>query len=151
MAGFAEGDVARASFAQNLSYACRNAAAQGITILIEPLNRYDAPGYFLNTTGQALAIIKEVGEANLKLMFDCYHVQLTEGDLSQRIQRLLPNVGHIQFASVPDQGPPDQGEVNYTHIFAWVASLGYTAPLGAEYKPKRPTGETLAWLAKARC
>jgi hydroxypyruvate isomerase len=150
MAGFAQGEAARATFCENLSYACRAAAPYGITILIEPLNRYDAPGFFLTTTGQAISIIDEVGAANLKLMFDCYHVQLMEGDLSHRIKALLPRIGHIQFASVPDRGPPDRGEVNYAHIFDLIKGLGYSAPLGAEYKPKCPTDQTLGWLTKAR-
>ena len=78
MAGFAAGLEAHATFIANLNYACINAAPHGITILIEPLNKYDAPGYFLTTTDQAVFIINEVGAKNLKLMFDCYHVQLME-------------------------------------------------------------------------
>lgn len=147
MAGFAEGEAARAAFCENLAYACRAAAPQGITILIEPLNRYDAPAYFLTTTAQALAIMDDVGADNLKLMFDCYHVQLMEGDLSHRIEALLPRIGHIQFASVPDRGRPDHGEVNYSHIFNLIDRLGYDAPIGAEYKPKGPTEATLGWMS----
>jgi len=146
MAGFVSGGDAHATFVGNLDYACAQAAVNGITILIEPLNKYDAPGYFLRTTNQALEIIKEVGAPNLKLMFDCYHVQLMEGDLSHKLSDLLPKIGHIQFASVPDRGPPESGEVNFEHIFDVIASLGYSAPLGAEYKPQAPTDETLDWL-----
>ncbi|MFC5586868.1 hydroxypyruvate isomerase family protein [Nitratireductor kimnyeongensis] len=147
MAGFASGGAAEDVFVENLRYACAEAKSHGITILIEPLNSYDAPGYFLRTTDQALRIIDMVGSANLKLMFDCYHVQLVEGDLSNRIRRLLPRIGHIQFASVPDRGPPDHGEVRYTHLFNLIAELGYAAPLGAEYKPVDDTESTLGWLA----
>ncbi len=150
MAGFASGKAAQACFADNLRYACDRAAAHGITILIEPLNSYDAPGYFLTTTRQAYGIIKDVAAENLKLMFDCYHVQLMEGDLSHRLRRLLPHIGHIQFASVPDRGMPDQGELNYDHLFELIAELGWQAPLGAEYKPKAPTDETLGWLRKLK-
>lgn len=146
MAGFASGTDAHTTFVKNLTYACTQAEQSDITILIEPLNKYDAPGYFLSTTDQALKTIKEVGAPNLKLMFDCYHVQLMEGDLTHKLSDLLPHIGHIQFASVPDRGPPDSGEVNYDHIFDVIASLGYDAPLGAEYKPQAPTDETLAWL-----
>jgi len=102
MAGFAQGVDAHATFAENLRYAC--AHAEGRTILIEPLNGYDAPGYFLNQTTQAAALIEEVGAPNLRLMFDCYHVQLTEGDVTHRLERLMPIIGHIQVASVPDRG-----------------------------------------------
>ena len=90
MAGFATGPDAHKAFVENLTYACGAAAPHGITILIEPLNRYDAPGYFLTLTDQAVALIEEIGAANLKLMFDCYHVQLMEGDLTHRIEKLLP-------------------------------------------------------------
>lgn len=146
MAGFASGAQARAVFIANLEYACTQATPQDITILIEPLNRYDAPGYFLTTTAQAVDLINTVDAPNLKLMFDCYHVQLMEGDLSHKLAELQPYIGHIQFASVPDRGPPDRGELNYDHIFDVIGSLGYDRPLGAEYKPNGPTGETLSWM-----
>lgn len=146
MAGFSKGLDAHQTFVDNLTYASTQAAAHDITILIEPLNRYDAPGYFLTTTKQAIGLIDTVGASNLKLMFDCYHVQLMEGDLTHKLSDMLPRIGHIQFASVPDRGPPDRGEVNYDYIFDVIASLGYDAPLGAEYKPMRPTDETLEWL-----
>ena len=146
MAGFAEGRDAHETFVENLRYACLKAAPKGITILIEPLNRYDAPGYFLTTTDQALALIADVGTTNLKLMFDCYHVQLMEGDLSHKLSDLMPYIGHIQFASVPDRGPPDTGEVNYAHVFDAISAFGYDKPLGAEYKPNGPTDDTLSWL-----
>ena len=146
MAGFAVGRDAHETFVANLGYACEKAAAHGITILIEPLNKYDAPGYFLTTTDQAIVVISDVGAENLKLMFDCYHVQLMEGDLTHRIEALLPSIGHIQFASVPDRGAPDHGEVDYNHVFSTIAQLGYEAPLGAEYKPGGDTDATLGWM-----
>lgn len=146
MAGFASGPEAHDTFVANLTYACAQAEPHGITILIEPLNRYDAPGYFLTTTTQAVHLIDTVGAPNLKLMFDCYHVQLMEGDLTHKLAELLPCIGHIQFASVPDRGPPDTGEVNYNHIFEVIGALGYDKPLGAEYKPDGSTDETLGWL-----
>lgn len=147
MAGFAQGAEARASFVANLRYACDAAEAQGMTILIEPLNRYDALGYFLSTTEKARGIIAEVDHPRLKLMFDCYHVQLMEGDLSHRLTDLLPLIGHIQFAGVPARGRPDVGEVNYAFVFDHIAALGWATPLGAEYKPGGPTAETLGWMA----
>ena len=146
MAGFAAGQAAHDSFIANLDYACAAAATHGITILIEPLNHYDAPGYFLNGTAQAKAIIDEVGASNLKLMFDCYHIQRLEGNLTNKLTDLLPIIGHIQFASVPDRGAPDHGEINYQHIYAHLATLGYDAPLGAEYKPDGDTDKSLGWL-----
>ncbi len=148
MAGFASGTDAWAVFVANLSYAAKRAAPHGITILIEPLNRHDAPGYFLQTTDQACEIITEVGEKNLRLMFDCYHIGRTEGDIITRFKDLLPIIGHVQFASVPDRGPPDHGELDFTTIFAAIADTGWAAPLGAEYKPKGPTAESLGWMTR---
>ena len=150
MAGFAIGVDAHETFVRNLAYACEKASKNGQSILIEPLNKYDAPGYFLQTTDQAKAIIEEVGASNLKLMFDCYHVQLMEGDLTHKIESLMPLIGHLQFASVPERASPDRGEVNYSHIFAHLEKLGYDAPLGAEYKPQGTTDESLGWLATLR-
>lgn len=146
MAGNTSGEAAHKVFVSNLRYACKMAKPNGINILIEPLNKYDAPDYFLKTTDQALKIIEEVGADNIKLMFDCYHVQQMEGDLSHKIKDLLPFIGHIQFASVPDRGAPDHGELNYAHVFSVIKGLGYKIPLGAEYKPVGDTDASLAWL-----
>lgn len=150
MSGFSAGQAAHDTFVENLRYATKRAAAQDITILIEPLNAYDAPGYFLKTTSQAQAIINEVAAPNLKLMFDCYHVQLTEGDLTHRLHDLKPIIGHIQFASVPDRGAPDHGEVSYRHIFDVITKIGFTGALGAEYKPTGPTNQSLGWIDNLR-
>ncbi|HMB75720.1 MAG TPA: TIM barrel protein [Kiloniellaceae bacterium] len=150
MAGHSDEPRTRATYCANLAYACDAAARDGRTILIEPLNRYDAPGYFLTTTSQAAEIIGEVGAPNLRLMFDCYHVQIMEGDVSRRLETLLPLIGHIQFASVPDRGTPDHGELDYGHIFSHIEALGYARPLGAEYKPKGDTLASLGWLAATR-
>lgn len=148
MAGFAQGEEAERTFLANLDYACRSAIAHGITILIEPLNHYDAPGYFLSTTEQALRLIETLGAPNLKLMFDCYHVQLMEGDVSNRLKKHLAHIGHIQFASVPDRGAPDHGELFYPYLFETIEKLGYDAPLGAEYKPTGSTDESLGWMTR---
>ncbi|KAA5606181.1 TIM barrel protein [Roseospira marina] len=150
MAGVARGDAAHAAFLATLDYAAAQAEADGITILIEPLNRYDAPGYFLTTPEQARDVIAAVGRPNVKLMFDCYHAQLMGGDLTHRLTDLLPVIGHIQFAGVPERGQPDRGEVHYPNVFATIDALGWAAPLGAEYKPGGDTDATLGWLAAMR-
>jgi len=148
MAGFAQGAEAWAVFEQNLRYACTQAS--DITLLIEPLNPHDAPGYLLSKTDQARAVIEAVGAPNLKLMFDCYHVGRSEGDVLTRLKTLLPLIGHIQFASIPDRGPPDQGEIAYPWLFKQIEALGWTRALGAEYKPKLDTEESLGWLKALR-
>lgn len=145
MAGCSEGAAARAAFLGNLAYA-RKACPDNITLLIEPLNRHDAPGYFLTTTDQARAIIEELAMPGVKLMFDCYHVGRTEGDIVTRLRDLLPLIGHIQFASVPDRGPPDRGEVDFGYVFRAIEELGWERPLGAEYRPSGDTGASLGWM-----
>ncbi len=147
LAGTAEGETALEVFLETLAYACDVAGAKGKTILIEPLNEGDAPGYFLRTTGQAADIIGKVGARNLAIMFDCYHVGRTEGDVIGRLHKVFPMIGHIQFAGVPDRGPPDQGTVDYASVFAAIDALGWTQPLGAEYRPGGDTDASLGWLA----
>ena len=148
LSGFAGGEATEACFVENLRYAADAAAPRGHTILIEPLNHHDAPGYFLNHTEKARRIIEAVGAPNLKLMFDCYHIQILEGDLTRRIDANLDITGHIQFAGVPDRGRPDRGEINYRHVFAHIGALGYDAPLGVEYKPENgDTDASLGWMS----
>jgi hydroxypyruvate isomerase len=148
MAGVAQGPEAEAVFLNALEYACACAAPQGMTILIEPLNPYDAPGYFLGTTGHAQRMIEAVNRPNLRLMFDCYHVQRTEGDVVRRLRDLLPLIGHIQFASTPDRGAPDHGTLDYTAVFQRIEALGWAHPLGAEYLVSGDTEATLHWLSR---
>lgn len=150
MAGKASGRAAERTFRANLCYACDRAERLGLTVLIEPLNRHDVPGYFLTTTEQAAALIRSLDRAALRLMFDCYHVGREEGEVGERLAALLPVIGHIQFASVPDRGPPDGGALCYAALFERIAALGYTAPLGAEYRPPGATEDSLGWLARAR-
>lgn len=145
MAGFAQGEAADATFRAALAYGCD--AAPELTILIEPLNRFDAPGYFLTSTVQAAGIIATVGKPNLKLMFDCYHAQISEGDLTRRFHEIRDIIGHVQFAGVPTRGRPDEGEVAYDRL---LPALGWDGPLGAEYKPGGDTDATLDWLAAYR-
>jgi len=145
MAGKAEGAAARATFLKALDYACAQAPTR--TILIEPLNRHDAPGYFLRDTDQAAEIIATVGRPNLRIMFDCYHVGRTEGDILTRFAALRPMIGHIQIARVPDRGPPERGELNYPHILSQIAAQGWAQPVGAEYKPTGATEDSLEWMA----
>ncbi|MEM8851824.1 MAG: TIM barrel protein [Pseudomonadota bacterium] len=142
MAGFATGPAADATFREALAYACDQ--APDLTILIEPLNYYDAPDYFLTNTTQALTIIHAVAKPNLKLMFDCYHVQVMEGDLTRRFAACRPQIGHVQVASVPARAAPDQGEIAYDRL---LPALAWDAPFGVEYKPGGDTDASLAWLS----
>ena len=148
MAGFTDqGAAAENTFQENLVYACQLAAKHSVQILIEPLNHYDAPGYHLNNLDAALQTIAAVGEDNIKVMFDCYHIQIMQGDLARRIEANLPSIGHIQFAAVPDRGEPDLGEVHYPNLLATIDAMGWSGYLGAEYKPRNgSTTDGLGWL-----
>ena len=147
MAGFSSRDgEAESTYRDNLTYACELASVHDITILIEPLNHYDAPNYHLNTIDDAISTVDAVGRDNLKIMFDCYHVQIMQGDLTRRLRQSLPYVGHIQFASVPERQEPDRGEINYANLFAAILEMGWTGYLGAEYKPFSETDAGLGWM-----
>jgi len=145
MAGFTDqSPTAEAVFVKNLQYACDQATQS--TVLIEPLNHYDAPNYHLSTIDGALKTIDAVGRDNLKIMFDCYHIQIMQGDLRRRLSNCLEHVGHIQFASAPDRSEPDTGEVNYPWLLREIEDMGWDRPFGAEYKPKSMTEVGLDWM-----
>jgi hydroxypyruvate isomerase len=118
-----------------------------MTVLIEPINTRDRPGYFLCFVEQAASIINRVGRANVKIVFDCYHTQIMQGDLIRRLETHRALIGHVQFAAVPSRAEPDEGEVNYPEIVRALDRLGYDGWIGAEYKPRARTEEGLGWLS----
>jgi hydroxypyruvate isomerase len=138
----------RAVYVDNLREAARRCADAGLTLLIEPINTRDIPGYFLNTQADAHAVIAEVGAANLKVQMDLYHCQIVEGDLAARIRQYLPTgrVGHFQIAGVPQRHEPDLGEVNYPYLFALLDELGWDGWIGCEYRPRAGTSAGLGWV-----
>ena len=136
----------RRTYVRNLRIAAAMAQAHGITLLIEPINHRDMPGYFLNRLEQALEVVREVDAPNLKIQLDFYHVQITEGDLATKLRRYLPEVGHIQIAGVPGRHEPDIGEINYPYLFSLLGELGYTEWIGCEYRPLGDTAEGLGWM-----
>ncbi|NGO51336.1 hydroxypyruvate isomerase family protein [Allomesorhizobium camelthorni] len=148
MAGRAEGAVAEGTFAANLAYAAAQARDHGIGILIEPLNLRDVPGYFLSDLDKAARIIEAVGDVNVHIMFDCYHMQIMGGDLLNRIRAHLPFIGHVQFAAVPDRQEPDHGEVDFAWLLPAIVDAGYHGPFGAEYKPWGWTEDGLGWMSR---
>jgi hydroxypyruvate isomerase len=139
--------AAEAVFRANLAYACERAAPHGITIVVEPINLRDAPRYHLSCIEPAIATIRAVGAPNLKLMFDCYHTQIMQGDLTRRLEAALPHLGHVQFAGVPLRQEPDAGEVHYPNLFAALDAMGWNGFVGAEYRPRGTTEEGLGWLS----
>ncbi len=147
MAGITPAEpVAFLTYLGNLRYACKQAAPHDITILIEPLNTTDTPGYYLHNTTDAAGVIDAVDRPNLKLMFDCYHAAISEGDVLGLLPHMLPILGHVQFASVPDRAEPDHGDLDYHAVFALLDELGWKQPLGAEYRPRGETQAGLGWM-----
>ena len=138
-------ETLRETYVENLRYAATQAAETGITLLIEPINSRDMPGYFLNTIEQALEILDTVDADNLRLQFDIYHRQIMGGDLAPTIERVLPRIAHMQLADTPGRHEPGTGEINYPFLFDWIDRLGYDGWIGCEYVPAGRTEDGLAW------
>jgi hydroxypyruvate isomerase len=136
---------ARVVFLENLRLAARRAAEHGLTVLLEPLNPRDSPGYFYSTLAEAVSLIDELGLANVKLQFDIYHVGISEGDVLTKLQKYLPVIGNVQIAAVPSRAEPDEGEIAYSAVFTRLRELGYGGWIGCEYRPRGDTDEGLRW------
>lgn len=135
----------RDAYLKNLARAASAAATAGVTVVIEPINTRDMPGYFLNRQDDAQAIRAQVGADNLKVQFDIYHCQIVEGDIAMKLERDMPGIGHIQVAGVPQRHEPDLGELNYPYLFERIDALGYSGWIGCEYRPRAGTTEGLGW------
>jgi hydroxypyruvate isomerase len=140
-------EKARQTLVDNLRYAAGKLKAAGLTLLTEPCNPRTIPGFFLNTSGQAIEAMDAAGADNLLLQYDVFHMQIVEGDLAKTIERLLARIGHIQIADVPERHEPGTGEIHYPWLLAHIDRLGYRGWIGAEYVPKGDTVEGLRWAA----
>lgn len=138
---------ARETFLANLRAILPAAEQAGITLLLEPINRKDRPGYFYDHIDEAISLISALDHPALKVMFDCYHVGTTEGDVLARLAAAMPHIGHIQIAAVPSRAEPDEGTLDYAEIFVEIDRLGYRGWVGAEYKPRGATDGGLGWMA----
>jgi hydroxypyruvate isomerase len=134
------------TFVDNLRFAARELKQRGITLLIEPLNSRDTPGFFLNTSGQALSIIDHVGDANLSLQFDVYHTHIMERDVVAALQQSLPHIAHVQIADDPGRHEPGTGTIDFPAVFRALERANYAGWIGCEYFPSGTTEESLAWL-----
>jgi len=134
----------------NLKMCARQAAAQGVTLLIEPINTRDAPAYILNRQSQARRIVEAVAEPNVRIQFDFYHCQIMEGDLTGHFTDQLPLIGHVQVSDNPGRHEPGTGEINYPYIFKLIDQSGYDGWVGAEYRPKGETVKGLGWFEATR-
>jgi hydroxypyruvate isomerase len=136
----------RRTFVANLRYAAAELKKAKLDLLIEPINRFDIPGFFLNTTAQALAILDEVGADNAFVQYDIYHAQRMEGELAHTMSQHLARIGHIQLADNPGRHEPGTGEINYAFLFKHLDRIGYKGWVGCEYKPAARTEDGLGWI-----
>jgi hydroxypyruvate isomerase len=134
------------TFVSNLRYAALELKKANLKLLIEPINTFDIPGFFLSTTQQAIDIINEVGTDNLYVQYDIYHAQRMEGELCNTIKKNLNKIAHIQLADNPGRNEPGTGEIHYPHLFKFLDSLGYSGWIGCEYKPATNTEAGLGWI-----
>lgn len=139
-------EVALETYIENLKYAAKTLGTAGIDVLIEPINTRDMPGYLLNHSAQAVAILQQVQAPNLKVQYDIYHMQIMEGDLAPTLEQLLPQIGHLQLADTPGRHEPGTGEIHYPFLFTHLDRLGYSGWIGCEYRPQTTTLDGLDWV-----
>ena len=143
-AGVAEATL-RQTFVDNLRYAAVELKKANLKLLIEPINTYDIPGFYLNRSAQALSILDEVGADNAFLQYDAYHMQRMEGELAATIEKHLARIAHIQIADNPGRHEPGTGEIDHAFLFAHLDRIGYSGHVGCEYKPTTTTEAGLHW------
>lgn len=132
--------------AENLRYAAQMLAKENIRLLVEAVNTYDIPGFYLNKSAQAEELIKRVNHPNIYFQYDIYHMQRMEGELTETIKRLFNHIAHIQLADNPGRHEPGTGEINYAYLFKQLEAMGYQGWIGCEYKPATTTEQGLGWL-----
>jgi hydroxypyruvate isomerase len=135
----------RATLVQNLRYAAGELQKAGIKLLVEPINFYDIPGFYLTRSAQTLAVLDEVASDNVYLQYDIYHMQRMEGELAATMTQHLARIAHIQLADNPGRHEPGTGEINYPFLFAHLERIGYDGWIGCEYKPATTTQAGLGW------
>ncbi len=139
------------TFKSNLRFAAEALARHGLKLLVEPINRFDIPGFLLSRPSQALALMGELALDNLYLQYDVYHAQRMEGELAATLQRHRARIAHVQIADNPGRAEPGTGEIHYGFLFDWLDCIGYEGFVGCEYFPtdKGPGGTQagLGWLA----
>ena len=139
-------DLLHKTFVDNLRYAASELKKVNIKLLIEPINTFDIPGFYLSKTQQALDILNEVASDNVFIQYDIYHAQRMEGELCKTLEANLSKIAHIQLADNPGRNEPGTGEINYAHLFKFIDSIGYKGWIGCEYKPATNTEAGLGWI-----
>jgi hydroxypyruvate isomerase len=150
MSGIAPPGVApgllRDTLLANLAYAADALRVAGLRLLIEPINPFDMPGYYLNRTAQAVELLDALGADNAFVQYDIYHAQRSEGELAATLSRYLDRIAHIQLADNPGRHEPGSGEINYAFLLAHLDRIGYSGWVGCEYRPAGTTQAGLGWL-----
>lgn len=141
-----DAELVHGTYVRNLQWVADAAAANGVRIMIEPLNTRDAPGYALTTLAQAAEVLRDVARPSVGLQFDLYHSQIMGGDLTFRIRQFAPLIRHVQIAGAPDRNEPDRGEANLAHVLRTLADVGYDGWISGEYRPTAGTRDSLQWL-----
>jgi len=139
-------DTVHRTLVDNLRFAARALAAEGLKLLVEPINTFDIPGFIVNRTAQCVALLDEVGEPNVFVQYDAYHAQRMEGELAGTLARHLPRIAHVQVADNPGRHEPGTGEIRFDFLFAELDRLGYAGWIGCEYRPAGRTDVGLDWL-----
>lgn len=134
-------------YIENIQYAAEKMAEHGITILIEPINAYDMPGYLLCRIDEAEELLQKIDRQNVKIQFDFYHIQKIQGNLLSTFEQMIESIGHVQIADVPGRHQPETGEIHYANIFRKIEELGYDGLIGLEYIPKGISEESFTWLS----
>jgi hydroxypyruvate isomerase len=134
-----------ATYVANLKHAAARLQREAMKLLIEPVSERTAKNYFLGGSAQAIATLDEVGAENAFLQYDFFHMQILEGNLAAKAERLLPRIGHMQVADAPGRHEPGTGEINFDFLFRHLDAIGYAGWIGCEYNPLGDTVEGLKW------
>ena len=137
----------RATLLANLRLAAREFARAGLTLLLEPINTVDVPGFVVPRPADGAALVAETGAANAGLQYDIYHAAMMGDDPRDGLARFAPVIRHVQFADAPGRHEPGTGAVPIAACFAQLDALGYDGWTAAEYRPSKATPETLGWMA----
>jgi len=141
-----DSDKLRETFVANIRFAGQQLKSSGIKLLVEAINTFDIPGFYVSRTQQTLDLIDAAGCDNIFVQYDIYHMQRMEGELAATIKKNLPRIAHMQLADNPARNEPGSGEINYPFLFDYIDKLGYTGWIGCEYKPATTTTNGLGWV-----
>lgn len=138
-------ETAAAVYAANLFWAAEAAAGLGVKLVLESINQRDVPGFFLRTQEQGASVIEAMGRDRVGLQFDIYHCQVAQGDITRRMEKLMPVIAHMQLADAPGRNEPGTGEIAWDYVFRRIDELNYRGWIGCEYRPLGETALGLNW------